>query len=542
MTDDGRVVDKAREKEGKFEGYSITINESGVYVTVDSSEEGTSAVRETAIFEQLKKREVIEFNQNDIIRAIKEADGKPLKVAEKPVKVSLADPEIQISITRDKMEASLDIVLPTRCRPFEIDEVLEKIKNSGIIFGLNHDAIKKAYNSPGTGVVCATGQPPIHGTNAEIKHHINASGNSRPVEMEDGSVDFKTLNLFTTVNAGDLLAEKIPSTHGTPGTDVLGNPVVAKPGKDILLPVGKNVQVIDTYKIVAEIPGQYLLANNKINVMPIIEIKEDVDLSTGNIEFIGNVTIRGSVTPGFSVKADGNVEVFGSVSGGIVEGKNVVIKMGIQGMHRGYVKAKENVIAKFIENATVHAGNEIIVSDVVLHSRITAGKKVLVEGRRGLIAGGTVMAGEEIRAKVIGTQMSTSTELEVGVNPALREEYQHIRREIKKVEVSLEQTQKALSILRAMDQHSMPPDKREMLLKLTKAQFHLVGQVEMMRTRMTAIEGEFEEMRSGRIKASDVVYPGVKVVVGTLVKPVRDMLKFVSMYAEDGEIKVGTFK
>ena len=211
-------------------------------------------------------------------------------------------------------------------------------------------------------------------------------------------------------------------------------------------------------------------------------------------------------------------------------------------MHRGYVKAKENVVAKFIENATVHAGNEIIVSDVVLHSRITAGKKILVEGRRGLIAGGTVMAGEEIRAKVIGTQMSTSTELEVGVNPALREEYQHIRREIKKVEVSLEQTQKALGILRAMDQHSMPPDKREMLLKLTKAQFHLVGQVDTMRTRMTAIEGEFEEMRAGRIKASDVIYPGVKVVVGTLVKPVRDTLKFVSLYAEDGEIKVGTFK
>ncbi|MDF2859528.1 MAG: hypothetical protein K0Q87_5379, partial [Neobacillus sp.] len=233
---------------------------------------------------------------------------------------------------------------------------------------------------------------------------------------------------------------------------------------------------------------------------------------------------------------------FGTVSGGIVEGKNVVIKMGIQGMHRGYVKAKENVVAKFIENATVHAGIDILVSDVILHSRITAGKKILVEGRRGLITGGTIMAGEEIRAKVIGTQMSTSTELEVGVNPSLREEYQHIRREMKKVEINLEQAQKALSILRSMDQHTIPPEKREMLLKLTKAQFHLVGQVETMRTRMVVIEGEFEEMRTGRIKVADIMYPGVKVVIGTLVKPIRDILKFSSLYAEDGEIKIGTFK
>ena len=124
----------------------------------------------------------------------------------------------------------------------------------------------------------------------------------------------------------------------------------------------------------------------------------------------------------------------------------------------------------------------------------------------------------------------------------LREAYQHIRRATKKLDINLEQAQKALNILRSMDQHTMPPDKREMLLKLTKAQFHLVGQVETMRTRMAVIEGEFEEMRAGRIKVADTIYPGVKVVVGTLVKPIRDILKFASLYAEDGEIKIGGFK
>lgn len=542
MSDDERAVVEAGEKTDLFAGYSITTNSSGVYLKIDAPAEGQTSVSEIAIIEQLNKRDITEFNRNAIIQTIKTADGQPAKIAEKPVIVPPPEPEIQIVVTRDKMEASLEIILPPKCKPLHMETVFEKIKASGIVFGLNQDAIKKAYDSPSTSVVFATGQQAVHGTNAQIKYHVTIADKARPQELEDGSVDFKKMNLFTTVQQDDLLAEKILATPGVPGTDVLGHPVIAKPGKDLMLPVGKNVKVVDTNTIRAEIAGQLLIVNNKVNVLPIIEIKEDVDVSTGNIEFIGNVTVRGSVMPGFSVKADGNVEIFGSVSGGTVEGKNVVIKMGIQGMHRGYVKAKENVVAKFIENATVHAGVEILVSDVVMHSRITAGKKVQVEGRRGLIVGGNIMAGEEIRAKVIGTQMSTSTELEVGVNPTIREEYQHIRREIKKVEVNLEQTQKALSILRAMDQHTIPADKREMLLKLTKAQFHLVGQAETMRTRMKVIEGEFEEMRAGRIKVAETIYPGVKVVVGTLVKPIRDTLKFVSLYAEDGEIKVGNFK
>ncbi|MPM68941.1 hypothetical protein SDC9_115878 [bioreactor metagenome] len=138
--------------------------------------------------------------------------------------------------------------------------------------------------------------------------------------------------------------------------------------------------------------------------------------------------------------------------------------------------------------------------------------------------------------------MATSTELEVGVNPVLREEYQSIRKEIKKLEVSLDQTIKAIGILKTMDQAKMPQDKREMLLKLTKAQFHLVGQVETFRNRIIEIELALEEMRSGRIRIADFVHPGVKVVVGTLVKPIREQQRFVSFCAEDGEIKVGSFK
>jgi len=542
MIDDGLNVEQDGIKATTSGGYVIDINDSGVYLTISSPDSGVTSINENSIFEELTLKKIDNYNRNLVITAIKEGTGQAVKIADKAVPKTVIAPDIRVLVARDRMEASLEVHLPAGSRSPEFNEIIEKIQSNGVVFGVDHEAVKRAQAHPGNTVICAKGRQPVNGTNSSIKYYVETDKKGRPEERADGSVDFKHLSLFVMVQQGDLLAEKIPSTPGESGIDVLGNTLVAKPGKDMPIPMGKNVQIVDSTTLVASISGQILLSNNKLSVVPVIEIKEDVDVSTGNIEFIGDVTIRGSVQPGFSVKADGNIEIYGTISGGTVEGKNVVIKMGIQGMHRGYVKAQENVIAKFIENATVHAGMDIIVSDVVLNSRVSSGKKVIVEGKRGLIVGGTIMAGEEIRAKVVGTHMNTMTALEVGVNPALREEYQHIRSEIKKVQVNAEKTQKAVVMLKSMDQSSLPPDKREMLLKLTKAQFHLTGQAETMRNRLNVIQDEFDSLRDGRIKVAEVIYPGVKVVVGTLVKPIGEPLKFVSLYAVDGELKIGSFK
>ena len=138
--------------------------------------------------------------------------------------------------------------------------------------------------------------------------------------------------------------------------------------------------------------------------------------------------------------------------------------------------------------------------------------------------------------------MATNTEVEVGVNPMLREEHQALKRDLRKQELSLDQTQKALALLRSRDLNSLPPEKRDIMLKMTKAQFQLAGQVESMRARMVEIELSLEEMRNGRVRVMDTVYPGVKIVLGNLVKFIREPEKFVSYYAEDGDIHKGSYK
>ena len=81
-----------------------------------------------------------------------------------------------------------------------------------------------------------------------------------------------------------------------------------------------------------------------------------------------------------------------------------------------------------------------------------------------------------------------------------------------------------------------------MLLRLTKSQFVMAGQIDTMKKRINEIEIIFEEAKFGRIRVSDTVFPGVKIVIGTLVKPVRESQKFVSFFAESGDIRIGSYK
>ena len=449
--------------------------------------------------------------------------------------------EISVFVSRDRMEAFLQIDLPKTASKPNVEDVLNKLNEAGVHHGIEEDVVNLAMRQPGLRVLCARGTPAVNGADAKIEVLVDRSHIGKPAELADGSVDFKNTGMYINVLQGQVLAVKTPATAGIPGTDVLGNPVMPKPGKDTHLQPGTNLQVVDN-TLVAAIGGNLIATGGKLSISPVLQIKSDVDLATGNIDFAGDVMIQGSVQEGFYVKAGGNVNVEGVVSGGTVEGANVTVHLGILGMNRGKISASGSVTAKFIENATVEAGQDILVSDVVLHSHLSAGHKIRVEGKRGQIMGGVATAGFEIVAKSAGTSSNIDTELQVGVNPKLREEYFCLRKEIKPLEDAVEQMQKGLNMFRAMDIKLLTPEKKEMLLKLTRNQFVAMGKIETKHNRLCELEKEMEELKGGQIRIADHVFPGVKVLIGSLVKPITEMNRYVTYYADEGEIRFRPFK
>ncbi len=456
------------------------------------------------------------------------------------------DGKVAVRLSPDRMEAEMQITPPRQGgSPVTLPDALRALANSGVKFGVDHAAVKRlveraagmrGQQRPIAGVV-ARGRPPTAGQDARIAYHeLLMTPVGYPQLKADGSVDHFQLNLVRNVAPGTVLATKEPPTKGTPGTNVLGGALPGPDGRDVPLRTGKGCRLSeDGLSIVAQVEGHAVLGwDGRITVSPIFEIRGDVDTSTGNIDFLGTVVILGSVRQGFSVKAGQNVEVHGGIDGGTVEaGGDVIVRYGIQGGHRGRVVAGGRVQCRFVENADLRCRGDLVVSDSILHSRVRCGGKVVVTGRRGSIIGGQIKAREEVCSRVLGSGLLTTTEIEVGVAPDLRDEYEQVRRKLTEVEDGLKKAQQAASLLREMEAKNpagFTPARRATLMKALRSQYHLQGQRDQLATRKAELEAELHSALSGRVRALDTAYPGVRVVIGHHTYVVMDGLQNVCFY------------
>jgi uncharacterized protein (DUF342 family) len=335
------ILDKVSSQNGYF---FVSDNQDGVYLTVFPPQGTGAPVSEAAVLENLASRQLKGFDPDLLEAVVAEATGLPIKIGNLQVADKPDEPTIEITLSEDKMEAEIEIECTAGAIP-SMDAVMAKIQQANIRFGVIQEALEEALACPGKQVVFAKGIRPVHGRDAYFRYHVEIKKKAQPKEMEDGRVDFKELGNLVQVSEGELIVEKMPATAGTAGIDLWGRRIEGKHGKDILVPAGKNVRLVDCSKAYAAIDGQVTVENDKICVVPVIEVDGDVDLSTGNIDFVGNVIVKGSVQSGFCVKAGGDVEIGGTISGGSVEANTITIKQGIIGGKDSIVHAQEDIFA-----------------------------------------------------------------------------------------------------------------------------------------------------------------------------------------------------
>ena len=535
-----QIINSLPSEDGR---YQITATDLGVFLSVWLPVNAGSPVSKTAIMKDLAEQNFQDFDSDFLSRIIREATGTPVLIMNSVPAIQLT-PHIRVKVGLNRLEARVTIVVPPDSPSVTKAQILDKLEAAGVVFGIDEGALEALTETRNAAnIVIARGIPACEGDSAYLKFYVDPDLQGRPEELEDGRVDFKEINSFLCVEEGQLLVEKIPATAGTEGIDVYGKPLPAKQGKDKPMPIGKNVIVVDDWRLYAAINGHlHIFLDKRINVLPVIVIEGDVDYNTGNIEFKGSVLVRGSIQPGFCVKAGGNVEVCDSICGGTVEATSIIVHKGIQGMNRGVIKARERVVANFIENAAVYADEEIVVSDAVMNSTLFAGSRVIVEGKRGLIRGGRISAGEVILAATVGNKSGIVTELEVAVNPFLKEELLNLREKMRKDQLLYEELKLSLAYLCSLDSQQLSAAKQEMHKK-TEAQFKaVIESMEGMRQRIANIEMIVSSLKPGRIRASGTIYPGTKMAIGSAIKTLKDTLQFVSLYVQAGEITFGSLR
>lgn len=544
-------------------GYLFEFRNDGVYLTVYESSEPGIQFELSDMRQILKEFSVDEYNLELLARLVREANGITTKISDKFVvpqnykeggrhgntDVQLTTEELHenreygnvfVDVSKDKLEVTVRFDVKENQAIPTAEMIKEALAIKNIVFGIDEEAVKEAAET-GRITKVAFGIPPEHGLDAQIIKKFDMSITGRPVADEYDRVDYKNLNIFLLAKKGQVLAERIPHTQGKPGTNVHGATIRQKPGKPKPVPAGKNTIIKDENFVVSEIDGQIVDSGNKISVDPHLEVKGDVGLATGNIDFVGGVTVNGSVQLGFQLKATGDIEIKGMISGGDVSGRNIIVKGGVQGMSRGTVRAENDFQATFAENADIEAGGNVIITDVAMHSTIRAGHTLIVEGKKGLINGGNLAAGEEIRATTIGNVSNVVTRLTVGVNPMLQKQYQTVLKEYNEAKKRLDQVTKMINTLGKLDISQLPPDKAERFNALIRSQFPLAGTVERNERLLKELDVELQKMKRGKIRVKDTMYPGARLSINSIMKNVQVEEKCCTQYVEDDFIKIGAY-
>lgn len=247
--------------------------------------------------------------------------------------------EYKVKLSHDRLTAELILDIRSEEKAYSVDELMNILKEEKIVFGVKLDVVAKISEDPNSieyPITIAAGEPKVDGEDSYLRNELQQN------HPDDHKVfNFRAVIHIPSVRKGQLLASIVPPTIGRHGTDVTGKTIPAKPGRPLRVKPGNNV-VLESGQFFAACDGQVSITQISISVNPVFEVKGDLDLRTGNIEFVGNISIRGNVPSGYELKAGGDIIVDGLVeAANLLSEGNIIIKGGVAGAMKGKVSAGE---------------------------------------------------------------------------------------------------------------------------------------------------------------------------------------------------------
>ncbi|WP_444684192.1 DUF342 domain-containing protein [Alkalicoccus luteus] len=396
----------------------------------------------------------------------------------------------------------------------------EMLQMSGVAFGISAEVLQQIHtNGCGTEVTVATGLPPVKGKDAymrlpeqKIQDHEQA-----------GQVNLRHVTDIWMASKDDEVGEKVKAELGKPGTTVTGNTVEPAPGKDFKLRPGKNTVLSDDgLKVIAAADGQISVDRRLVHINPVFEVNGDLDMSTGNISFNGNIVIHGSVPSGYRLEAEGDIYIHGAVEAAYIKsGGSVYVKYGVNGAGNGTVCADKDVEASFLNEADVTALGSVYIKKEVRHSRVEAGAFFTCTKGAGLVSGGTVSAGTEASMNVLGNRLYTKTDVYCGVSA-------RVSAQKKRYDEQLAENRKKLKQLVLIRNTGAAPAERVAAAMRESAQL-----IRLAEDRLEALDHESD---SGAILVYKTVYPNVTFHAGKYSRTVQSESGGMHVSLRDGEL------
>lgn len=288
------------------------------------------------------------------------------------------------------------------------------LKDKNIKTGIINEALILENIRLNKKTLIAEGILPEKGQNAKISYYKIAP--KKPTLDDKNNANHYEMNLINNVKKGDWLGEKIPATKGKDGKNIYGEALPGSLGEDRHLKYDyKSVNCIEKNKVeqlVAKKNGAVVKKGGKIAVDNLLVIHGNVDYDTGNIDFDGNVVIRGTVRDQFSVRATKDISIEGDIGVGAakkiesVDG-DVYIKGGLNGKGVTVITAN-NIFLKYVKEGILKAKKDIHIGLYAIDTIIES-ENVFLSEKKGKIIGGQLNAKYRVESNAIGNQMERVT-------------------------------------------------------------------------------------------------------------------------------------
>lgn len=423
-----------------------------------------------------------------------------------------------VEVKEDMLAAYLLLTPPQGGgKPVTLDTVNKALAQNGVKFGLNMSVAEQMISD---GVysqrkIIAEGIPAVNGIDGSITYLFETTDVLKPRRMENGGVDYKDLGLVKNILKDTAIATLTAAVSGNDGMNVKGVPIKHKPGLPPKFQLGKGVTVSEDEKeLIAAIDGNLAWQKDRFVVEETLVLQADVGVATGNIDFMGDVVIKGGVLENFLVKSGGSVTIAGGVHGAeVVAERNIDIKLGSV---NSKVTANGDIKINFCESSKVHAGGDVSASSFVA-SEVFAGGTLSAATGKGVVVGGKYIALQSFVANILGSESFTATRVTIGNGGMLAEER---LAEEKKIATTEEQIKKLMQISDILQEHKkkfgpLSPDRDAMLTTAIRSRFTLQREIKISQALIKELDEKIRQEQSVSAIVKKDLWPGVNIRIGT---------------------------
>ncbi|TFD95776.1 FapA family protein [Jeotgalibacillus sp. R-1-5s-1] len=199
--------------------------------------------------------------------------------------------------------------------------IKEAMQERSILQNIDRIELLRALrNEEPSDYTIARGVAPVEGKDGWLELKVDTDVKEGLKEGEHGKVNFRETKVFPMIDTGEIIALVHPPEEGSAGYSVYSESLPPKPVFPIVLRLGKGVKLIGDHVVAKEFGRPHIESKGqliKISIMPKLLHNGDVNLSSGNISFLGDIEITGEIDTGMKVEAQGNLVIGKNIQGSV---------------------------------------------------------------------------------------------------------------------------------------------------------------------------------------------------------------------------------